>query len=188
MLPEKNPRISQEYGRKNSTYKKGYHPAIDMVADGPDKGIYAVRPGTVVRARFAPGEKGADPTGWGNYVIVKQTDGHDVLYAHLSQISVTLGQLVVTGDKIGLQGATGNTTGPHLHFEVWKGDWTLRNDINAADYLGIPNKVGVITIDPYEEDRLWAMSKGITDGSNPDGLTTRKETWAMLRRALKEVL
>ncbi|MCR4442764.1 MAG: M23 family metallopeptidase [Peptococcaceae bacterium] len=183
MLPVKNGRISQEYGRKNSQYRKGYHPGIDVVADGADKSIYAVSPGVVIRARFSPGSKGADPTGWGNYVIVRQVDGHDVLYAHLAQVAVTAGQLVVAGDKLGIQGATGSATGPHLHFEVWDGDWTKRNDINPAEYLGIANQVGPVSLkDPFEEDRQWAVENGISDGSDPNRAVLRKEVWAMLRR------
>ncbi len=185
MLPVKNARISQEYGRKNPQYRKGYHTGIDMVADGPGKDIYAIGLGTVIRARFSPGAKGADPTGWGNYVIIRQADGHDVLYAHLAQIAVTAGQMVIPGDKIGLQGATGNSTAPHLHIEVWKGSWGARNDINAADYLGIPNEAGPVIMDPFKADRQWAIAQGITDGSDPDRPVLRKEVWAMLRR-LKE--
>lgn len=183
MLPVKNARVSQEYGRKDSQYRKGYHTGIDMVADGTDKGIYSAGPGLVLRARFAPGAKGADAAGWGNYVIVRQADGHDVLYAHLAQVAVTAGQLVISGDKLGIQGATGNTTGAHLHFEVWNGDWTKRNDINAAEYLGIANQVGPVSPkDPFEEDRQWAVENGISDGSDPDRAVLRKEVWAMLRR------
>lgn len=186
IIPMKNARISQEYGRISTKYKKGYHTGLDLVADGTDKGVYNISPGAILRARFSPGSKGADPTGWGNYITVRQDDGHDVLYAHLAQIAVTQGQRVAPGDKLGLQGSTGNSTGPHLHFGVWAGSWEQRNDINAADYLGIKNQVGPTTYaDMYEEDRLWAMEQGITDGSNPDHTITRKEVWAMLRRASK---
>lgn len=177
-LPVKNARISQEYGRKNPQYRKGYHTGIDLVADGSDKSIYAVGGGTVIRARFAAGVKGADPQGWGNYVIVRQTDGHDVLYAHLAQVAVIQGRLVAVGEKIGLQGSTGNSTGPHLHFEVWRGSWEDRDDINPAEYLGIRNEVGPVEVD----DRAWAMAMGISDGSDPLRPALRKEVWAMLRR------
>lgn len=163
-LPLKNPRISQEYGRKNASYKKGYHTGIDLVAGENDKYVYAVAPGVVLRARFSPGPKGADPSGWGNYVIVRQKDGHDVLYAHLSQVLVVPGVEISEGEALGLQGSTGNSTGPHLHFEVWSGSWENRNDINPADYLGIKNDVGPVEHIRKEEkenvERVEVVERG----------------------------
>lgn len=166
VIPLKYPRISQEYGRKSASYNKGYHTGIDLVAGGTDKGVYNTVAGTVVRARFFPGAKGADAQGWGNYVIIRQEDGHDVLYAHLAQIAVVQGQKVSPGDKVGLQGSTGNATGSHLHFEVWAGSWENRNDINSADYLGIKNAVGPVEYvkeDMVEEVKV--VEKGVFYGA-----------------------
>lgn len=56
-------------------------------------------------------------TGYGNVVFLKHRNGHETVYAHLSKINVRVGQSVVQGDTIGLVGATGWATGPHLHFE-----------------------------------------------------------------------
>lgn len=56
--------------------------------------------------------------GWGNEVTIAVGDGVRTLYAHLSRIDVRVGQLVATGAEVGLVGATGDATGPHLHFEV----------------------------------------------------------------------
>ena len=136
-LPVRNPRISQVYGRKSTGYRKGYHTGIDMVADETDKCIYSVGRGPVVKV-------GDDPKGWGNYVIVRHQDGHDVLYAHLDRVVITEGRLAIPGSLIGIQGSTGRSTGPHLHFEVWRGDWQNRNDIDPAEYLGIKNELGPI--------------------------------------------
>jgi len=57
-------------------------------------------------------------TGYGYHVIIKHANGIETLYAHLSSISVTPGQRVSKGSTIGLEGSTGRSTGPHLHFEV----------------------------------------------------------------------
>jgi hypothetical protein len=66
---------------------------------------------------------------------------------------------------------------------VWNGSWENRIDINAADYLGIKNAVGLAVFNnPYENDRAWAIEQGISDGSDPDRPVLRKEVWAMLRR------
>jgi murein DD-endopeptidase MepM/ murein hydrolase activator NlpD len=135
MLPLKNSEITQPYGRKNPAYSKGYHTGVDYAARSQDKSVYAVTAGTVIRARFAAGAKGADPSGWGNYVIVRTADGHDLIYAHLASVAVTQGMTVTAGERLGIQGSTGNSTGPHLHFEVRRGDWTLKQDVDPVAYL-----------------------------------------------------
>jgi murein DD-endopeptidase MepM/ murein hydrolase activator NlpD len=61
---------------------------------------------------------GFDPSGYGNLVIVAHRSGMTSWYAHLARISVSRGQCVTTGARIGTVGATGNATGPHLHFEL----------------------------------------------------------------------
>ncbi len=61
---------------------------------------------------------GAIGGGYGNMVMIDHANGYQTLYAHLSQINVRCGQSVYQGGLIGLSGSTGNSTGPHLHFEV----------------------------------------------------------------------
>jgi murein DD-endopeptidase MepM/ murein hydrolase activator NlpD len=56
--------------------------------------------------------------GYGNYIIVTHGNGYSTLYAHLSAISVSVNQAVQRGQRIGAEGSTGNSTGPHLHFEI----------------------------------------------------------------------
>ena len=57
-------------------------------------------------------------TGYGSYVIITHGNGYSSLYGHLHDVTVTDGQLVQRGDQIAHEGTTGNSTGPHLHFEV----------------------------------------------------------------------
>lgn len=57
-------------------------------------------------------------TGYGTYVVIAHAHGYYTLYAHLSGVLVTAGQLVHQGQPVGLVGVTGNSTGPHLHFEI----------------------------------------------------------------------
>lgn len=61
------------------------------------------------------------PVGYGTYVVVAHGGGLDTLYAHLSRLDVIAGQRVHAGELLGLSGSTGNSTGPHLHFEVRRG-------------------------------------------------------------------
>ncbi|MEU5306070.1 M23 family metallopeptidase [Streptomyces noursei] len=80
--------------------------------------VHAVHKGTVVKA--GPWGGGDGPA-YGNAIVIKHADGMYTQYAHLSQIQVHVGQQVSTGQQIGLSGSTGNSTGPHLHFEVRTG-------------------------------------------------------------------
>ncbi len=76
--------------------------------------------------------------GWegsfGYQVVVRHTDGRYSQYAHLSAISVKSGQQVGVGQRIGRSGSTGNSTGPHLHFEVRTGPG-FGSDIDPVAYL-----------------------------------------------------
>ncbi|MEV0172558.1 M23 family metallopeptidase [Streptomyces sp. NPDC050803] len=77
--------------------------------------VYAAHGGTVVKA----GSNGAgDGPAYGNAVVIKHGNGTYSQYAHLSKIQVKAGQIVKTGQKIALSGSTGNSSGPHLHFEI----------------------------------------------------------------------
>ncbi|MGW1793302.1 M23 family metallopeptidase [Streptomyces tubercidicus] len=80
--------------------------------------VKAAHAGTVVKA--GP-NGGGDGPAYGNAIVIKHDDGMYTQYAHLSQINVSVGQQVGTGEKIGLSGSTGNSSGPHLHFEVRTG-------------------------------------------------------------------
>ncbi|MGR3935410.1 M23 family metallopeptidase [Streptomyces sp. BRA346] len=77
--------------------------------------VRAVHTGVVVKA----GPYGAgDGPAYGNAIVIKHDNDTYTQYAHLSRIDVRIGQSVTTGQQIGLSGSTGNSTGPHLHFEV----------------------------------------------------------------------
>lgn len=85
------------------------HEGIDIAANIGDP-IYAALDGTVTYAGWE--------TGYGNFIQIKHADGVLTAYGHCSKIQVAVGDTVKKGDKIGEVGNTGNSTGPHLHFEV----------------------------------------------------------------------
>jgi murein DD-endopeptidase MepM/ murein hydrolase activator NlpD len=87
-----------------------WHSGIDLPAPMGTP-VYAARSGQVVWAGWRNG-------GWGFLVAVAQGRGERTLYAHLSRIDVRLGVLIGQGVRVGLVGASGHATGPHLHFEV----------------------------------------------------------------------
>jgi len=86
------------------------HLAID-IATATGAPIYAADSGVVVFA-------GWDPNGYGNVIMIDHQNGYHTLYAHLSGLNVSCGSNAVQGQVIGYGGSTGNSTGPHLHFEV----------------------------------------------------------------------
>jgi len=72
--------------------------------------------------------------GYGNYVIMAHGGGIDTLYAHLLETQVNIGDKVVRGQRIGLEGSTGLSTGPHLHFELRINDQV----VDPMSYLIVP--------------------------------------------------
>ncbi|MFG2147064.1 peptidoglycan DD-metalloendopeptidase family protein [Streptomyces sp. NPDC048696] len=101
--------IGTPYRMAGSMWASGYHTGVDFEAQTGTT-VKAVGAGTVVTAGWG----GA----YGNQVVIRHADGMYSQYAHLSQLSVSAGQTVTEGQQIGLSGATGNVTGPHLHFEI----------------------------------------------------------------------
>lgn len=101
--------IGTPYRMAGSMWSSGYHTGVDFAADTGTT-VKAVGAGTVVSAGWG----GA----YGNQVVIRHADGMYSQYAHLSQFSVSAGQTVTEGQQLGLSGATGNVTGPHLHFEI----------------------------------------------------------------------
>ncbi|MEV1066779.1 transglycosylase family protein [Streptomyces sp. NPDC050263] len=113
------------YHATGSSWSKGYHTGVDFpVPTGTS--VKAVSAGKVVSA------------GWGGsfgyQVVIRHADGRYSQYAHLSAISVRDGQSVSGGQRIGRSGSTGNSTGPHLHFEVRTGPG-FGSDVDPVAYL-----------------------------------------------------
>jgi murein DD-endopeptidase MepM/ murein hydrolase activator NlpD len=86
-----------------------FHSGIDLAA--PMKAPVFAATGGVVSA-------GEDPSGYGLYLVVVRDSSLSTLYGHLDARLVRPGEAVKAGQRIGLMGSTGNSTGPHLHFEV----------------------------------------------------------------------
>ena len=102
-----------------SVYYPHFHTGLD-IGVGTGTPVRAADAGTVVLAATNTGPDGK-PVGYGTYVVIYHGGDLFTLYGHLSQLGVTVGQKVATGQVIGLSGNTGNSSGPHLHFEVRQG-------------------------------------------------------------------
>ncbi|TPQ20056.1 M23 family metallopeptidase [Streptomyces sporangiiformans] len=117
--------VSTGYQSGGSLWSSGSHTGIDFHA-ASGTAVHAVGAGSVVEA----GWEGS----YGNQVIIKMNDGTYTQYAHLSSISVSVGQKVTPGQQIALSGATGNVTGAHLHFEA-RTSAEYGSDIDPLAYL-----------------------------------------------------
>ena len=114
--PEPGSVISQPFGPTDLVLEPSYggyshfHTGVDLAAPeltpvlAADDGVVAI--------------VGSTQTGYGNYVVLGHRSGLVTLYGHLQRALVQPGDVVAQGQPIGLEGSTGNSTGPHLHFEV----------------------------------------------------------------------
>jgi hypothetical protein len=109
--PLRTYRLSSPFGPRYNpvTGRFGVHQGLDLAAaEGTE--VYAARDGEVV-------ELGADPV-YGNYIIIRHGETWASLYGHLSKFEIALRSRVRSGTLIGRVGSTGQSTGPHLHFEL----------------------------------------------------------------------
>ena len=108
-----------------SQYYGGGHTGIDIAAY-QGRAIFAVNGGKVVEVTYSN-------RSYGNTVVIDCGNGIKMKYAHCYTMDVSKGDTVEMGQKIATVGSTGNSTGPHLHFEVIKNG----NKINPSSYIGI---------------------------------------------------
>ncbi|AXG82434.1 peptidase M23 [Streptomyces paludis] len=123
-LPVQGP-AGTPYHQRGSSWSTGLHTGVDFVVPS-GTAVKAIGPGEVVTAGA-----GGD---YGNQVVIRHEDGTYSQYAHLSQVKAVVGQSVLGGALIGWSGATGNVTGPHLHFEIRTGP-AFGSDIPPIPYL-----------------------------------------------------
>ena len=114
--PEPNAQISQGFGPSTFWFEPPYggyphfHTGVDLVEPFGSP-VYAADDGVVALV-------GHTTSGYGIYVVIAHSGGFDTLYGHLSTALVQVGQTVTQGTVVGLEGSSGSSTGPHLHFEL----------------------------------------------------------------------
>ncbi|MFG2485242.1 MULTISPECIES: M23 family metallopeptidase [Streptomyces] len=117
--------VSTQYHAGGGMWSSGSHTGIDFHA-ASGTSVHAVGLGTVVEAGWG----GA----YGNNVVIKHNDGTYTQYGHMTSLNVSVGEQVTPGQQIGLSGSTGNSSGPHLHFEARTGS-QYGSDIDPIAYL-----------------------------------------------------
>ena len=127
-LPIKDGKITTRYKKLGKMWSKGYHTGVD----------FAVPQGTEVIA-VADGK--IENANWGKSYgtqAVQKVEGGWVIYAHLSKLDVKPGDVVKAGQRIGASGNTGNSSGPHLHFELRDAiRWSAGKDLDPSGILGV---------------------------------------------------
>lgn len=146
-------RITCPYG-KPGKWSAGWHIGTDIVGDD-DKTIYPIACGTVESIN-------AHGRAYGNHVCVRHPDGNVSLYAHMSKVSVKVGQAVTLDTPLGIMGATGNANGAHLHLELHRGKYKYPQ--------GYKSKAAPWLIDPI----AW-IEDHVQEVHNVDKLTIIKD-------------
>ncbi|WP_309049297.1 peptidoglycan DD-metalloendopeptidase family protein [Streptomyces sp.] len=118
-------KVGTPYHQQGGAWSSGYHTGIDFVVP-TGTSVHSIGPGKVVAA----GSGGA----YGNQIVIRHPDGMYSQYAHLSKVRVSIGDVVSGGQAIGLSGSTGNSFGPHLHFEIRTGP-DYGTDVSPLPYL-----------------------------------------------------
>lgn len=156
-LPTEPPAVvTSEYGWRNGRMHKGvdYATAINTP-------VSVIKGGKVTDAGWSEG-------GHGNRVIIEHSNGMESLYAHLNEVKVKVNQQIEPGTVIGLNGSTGRSTGPHVHFELLRGGKPIYIDKNAgAEYFRFGGNVRVTsrrrpTLGSLDEPPLSDLRPGET--------------------------
>ena len=99
------------------------HKGVDIGGVGTTTSVVATKAGVVTISQYS--------SSYGNYVVVQHGPGNTTLYAHMRSRSVSVGDSVTQGQKLGVTGSTGISSGPHLHYEITEGG--VR--VNPLNYL-----------------------------------------------------
>ena len=153
-MPLKNAYITNPY--ENIMNDGTFHKGLDMISTSGDRDVVAIKNG---RVSFV----GYDARGFGNYVSIEQENGYKALYCHLQSYDVVIGQNILEGEKIGIEGTTGNSTGIHLHLEIRMAPYRTIDHISPATFLGIQNRRGAIEFINDEESEITMLNNLIEE-------------------------
>lgn len=146
--------VSSGYGPRTINGISGFHSGIDIAGSCKDNVIIATRSGTVTTVHNGCPSYGSyrDSCGgyYGNYVILDHGDGTSSVYAHMykDSVAVKVGDIVNQGQKLGLIGSSGSSTGCHLHFEIRING----SRVNPANYISADNPRPVNTVNLGDVD------------------------------------
>lgn len=139
--------ITDTYGSRN-----GSHKGID-VANSIGTPVHAADTGIVTKSYYSKS--------YGHVVFVKHDSGYETVYAHLNQRKVNVNDTINKGEVLGLMGSTGNSTGPHLHFEIHKNEWTnnMQNSLDPFLIFGQGEVGQMVYMGPNRFDQDYPVTK-----------------------------
>lgn len=177
-------KITTLFGKKGA-WACGWHIGVDMVGL-TNKNVCAIADGTITGLNV-------HGSSYGNSVEIKHADGKVSFYAHLKTVKVRKGQSVKSGDEIGVEGATGNATGSHLHLEIHQGAYKYPAKgtspascpwlLDPCEVLGIEKKLGEVE----EMVQLSKVSLILPNGKklSVDGVMIDGTNYGALRQVLE---
>lgn len=178
-------KITTLFGKKGA-WACGWHIGLDIVGL-TDKNIRAIADGIVTGLNV-------HGSSYGNSVEIKGTDGLISFYAHLKTVKVQKGEQVRTGQIIGVEGATGNATGSHLHLELHQGAYKYPAKgtspascpwlVDPCEALGIEKKLGEVEeMVQLSKVKIRLMPESLR--YNVDGLMIESKNYVSLREVLE---
>ncbi len=147
-------KLGTKYGSKGKYWKCGFHSGLDSLSAnyGGDGLIYPLYEGYVLKVTSSGS--------YGNCVYVQHSDGFITLYAHMRTVYVKPGMRVDEQTVVGVEGATGNVTGKHLHLEVHKGAYHYPASIDPLAF--IRERLGGEEVEKQLKIRLNGVDKQVT--------------------------
>ena len=146
IYPLKKYIVTQKFG-ETITDPKG-HTGIDLYQPIGTP-VYAAEGGDILAAGVINNAYGN--SAYGNCILIDHKNGYYTFYAHLSTVKVKVGMSIIQGAVIGTVGATGNVTGPHLHFEIRNNPlWNRKNFIDPESILGSADSETIVISKPSE--------------------------------------
>ena len=175
-------RVTSPYGMRTLDGVTAMHKGVDLV--GTDKTIVAPCDGKIGWAgEYDDRASGGRTWEWGNYVRMETHDGYAIYLCHMASVAVRMGQTVKAGDKLGMEGSTGKSTGSHCHFEIRKGG----KSTDPTPYLGIANRAGSYPVEEEDYADLVCRKAGL-EGQTKAYLNKYKyapDLWRKLWEAMR---
>jgi len=173
-------KITTPYHKPGSWWSSGYHTGVDFACPIGTP-ITAVKDGTVLEASANTSWGGA----YGNAIIIDHGNGVRALYAHTSQMLVKKGQKVTEGQLIAKSGNSGNSSGPHLHFETRVSPWRYTNkDVNPKVLLEGAAKTSIKAVLSVKKKNVAAPEPSKIYPGNPVDAEDRGDCVKALQIAL----
>lgn len=152
-------KVTSPRGYRTLGGTKEYHGGLDLVAL-EDKTVYAIADGKVDAVPY-------EANGFGYYVRQLLPDGRRIYYGHLAKGSIVVkkGQAIKQGDKLGIMGSTGKSTGAHTHIEL-RPKGTSKQSLDISEFTGIPNKKGTYCVEQTQAEKCEQLIRekcGLSD-------------------------